>query len=649
MTTILHQIVVDMVLKSSGGAMPGLAGGGGVSAAAGHLGGLTPQLHEAEGAASKLGETLRHVASGAVDAFTGAVEKVGRFATHLGVAAGAAGVGALTYGVIHLNRELESTNISLASIFQAQGFAGTFTGAMGMARDQVAKMKKDIQTLPGDLGNLTSTMSVLASPAGLAGADPDQMRQLAGKTMLASSILLGSRFGTQQSLDVGAREMAMILSGHAGGRNDLANVLPGIAGHAHDISSMTPEQRLAAVNKALDALTKDSAAAFGTSWTAVYTTLIDNFKYKLLAPTSAPLFEHIKADIIKINGWFAANDQRVGRFAQVLGDDLARAWDRGVATAEEWGPVVVNFAKDVRNELEVVWTRFGPSIEAAGGALKEAMQNGTALHEIEKVLKLYAEVKLGKGALSIGGGAFNALGGGGALSSLLGGGEAAGAGIGLAGAGVAASVLAVAALAAAGALHAAADSGSQYHDEAVRGLKDVTRSFDHLTDELELHVMPSLEAMGTKGLPIVSKLLDLEANIIGGQAAMFTNPQALFGDVLRLMGQGTPGQKKFFDMLADDISPKMTATPALESPNRDKVLDVRSLGPLAQAIESEKAASKRKQVPAGLGTTNIQKVEIVSTSNADPNRVAVILYKKVVDLSRHPKASPDVPDYSASR
>src|ERR1700722_15240392 len=98
-----------------------------VARATGKLGELDRAGQRVGGAIDAVGGKLASFGGAVADAFTGAVERVGA----LGAAVGSLGVGAalaaVTYGAGHLNNELEQTNLSLAAIFQAQGYTSTFT------------------------------------------------------------------------------------------------------------------------------------------------------------------------------------------------------------------------------------------------------------------------------------------------------------------------------------------------------------------------------------------------------------------------------------------------------------------------------------------------------------------------------------------
>ena len=79
-----------------------------------------------------------------------------------------------------------------------------------------------------------------------------------------------------------------------------------------------------------------------------------------------------------------------------------------------------------------------------------------------------------------------------------------------------------------------------------------------------------------------------------------------------------------------------------------------SVAGLAAANEAmgkiDAAAAKKKKVAkhgGGGGGTNIQKVEIVVTSNNEPGRVARLVVDEIAKLRRNPRSSPFRDDYGA--
>jgi hypothetical protein len=74
----------------------------------------------------------------------------------MGFAAGgfAAAMGAVHQGAMGVNKELETTQISLAAVLNAQGQASSLPDAMEQASNWVRQMKIDARDLPGEFSDL---------------------------------------------------------------------------------------------------------------------------------------------------------------------------------------------------------------------------------------------------------------------------------------------------------------------------------------------------------------------------------------------------------------------------------------------------------------------------------------------------------------
>lgn len=177
--------------------------------AAGKLAELDRSSRSAGSALANLGGKLASFGGAVSEAFTSAVERVGTLGAAVAGMGVATAFAAVAYGAGHLNNELEQTNLSLAAIFQAQGYTSNFTDAMTLAADQVGKMKQDVKALPGDLGQLAAIMKTIATPGAQAGMSPDAMRQLSGRAMLVGGIEQlppTSSRASSRSSSAGARE-----------------------------------------------------------------------------------------------------------------------------------------------------------------------------------------------------------------------------------------------------------------------------------------------------------------------------------------------------------------------------------------------------------------------------------------------------------
>src|SRR5689334_8082961 len=106
-------------------------------------GNLEGKLGAATAKTQDLHSSLGKLSSG----FTAIVERAGEVALTIGKWAGAGALGAVAYGIFHINKELETTSISLASMFGANGFSKDMTQGMQMSGDILAKMRKDAAAL----------------------------------------------------------------------------------------------------------------------------------------------------------------------------------------------------------------------------------------------------------------------------------------------------------------------------------------------------------------------------------------------------------------------------------------------------------------------------------------------------------------------
>jgi len=314
-------------------------------------------------------ESVGRSISGAMNAAADAVASVG-----IGVAkwGGLALFTGAAYGVGQLNNQLEQTHISLAAIFQAQGLANNFAGGMRLATDQVTKMKTDVQTLPGTFGQLAQLMQTTATTGIGAGMDADALRKFAGRTMLTASIVAPTIDNNLLS-----KEIVNLLAGKAGTHNILGLRL-GLQGEeAHKFNALSPEERLKKLNEIYDKY-KDATEAISHSWRSQFTTLKDIALYQVLQPITKPLFDKVKADLVKVNDYFTRHKTEVEHYVNIVAYRLAGAWDSVVSTVEKLKPIFEWLGK----KLET----FHPS-----DILKGAKETA----------EIYAGLKVGSAALSM--------------------------------------------------------------------------------------------------------------------------------------------------------------------------------------------------------------------------------------------------------
>ena len=542
---------------------------------------------------------------------------------------GAAAVGALAYGVVGVNNELEKTQISLAAIFNANGVSN-FAGGMSIAAEQMAKMRRDAAALPGEMKDLVGIFRMVTVPGFQAGGTVDQLRKLSGAAMAAGSVM-------GLPMDQVARETAMLLQGRAGGHNVLGMDL-GI--RAHGFNEKSSAERLKIVTAELGKF-EPAIAAFGNSFEGLSSTFRDHAKL-LLGTATLPLFERVKATFAQSNKYLDENSEKLHTIANTVGVKLAHGFDYALDTIRRWYPAVESFAINAEHRVAQIWTKIEPTLGKLGEAGRHFLGDPAAIDKIAHVLELYAAVKVGRSALGMAGG----LGG---MASLIGagGGGAAAAGAG-AGAGAAeggfallgGALLPLGLLAGvvAGAIHVLTDETSAWHDDATV-LWDTTKA--ELSEALQ-HLGGAWAAIR----PLAMNLADAMATgLLGAITGAATGIEVLAHGVEGLAGA-----------MADAAGIVATAHSAIASKlanmaadailkEADRALEFHVKRPSAE----ENAAKARAGGGGGGGGTHIQKVEIVVTTNLEPSRIARLVYAALANLARHRTTSPDVRNFSASR
>lgn len=608
-------------------------------------GSVSKDLDKAHGGAQKLGSLLNAVWSSSADygsnlvsSFQGAVEHAGSLLATVTKIGAAAGVGAVVYGIGKLNADLESTQIGLAATFNAFGAVENFSEGTRLAADMVEKMRKDAQALPGEFADLKAFFSLSLSPGLQAGKTPAELEKMSA-TMMATAASL------QVPMDQAAREYAMLLGGRAGAHNILGAKLGLTGAKATAFNAESGAKRAEDIIK----LTKPFDAALPAmehSWDGLTSTLRDTLKHALQLGTAAP-FEHVKATLERINGWFDNNSARVGRWAQQVGDGLALAWDKGVALAEDWWPTILTVAKELGHELSVIWEKVEPAVSKIAEGLKGALGDGSAMRDLKKIVELYALTKVtGVGQTSAAGSALGGVVGAG-IGAMAGnpqagaaiGGEAGGA-LGIAG--VIAGPLGWAAQKGVEIGLASAIAGGPNQEAALDAMGNLGQATQKLTDDFNVKVLPSLEKFAIANINTATMVIDF--------ADKLTRPIDSLGDYLDTLSGHVGMAGDAMIMMYDKLirGPKLGADPAMEAIDRSMVPMSNMMAMAGGKIVdfASQQAFKAKGAGPGAGGTHIQKVEIIVSSTQDANRVAEAVEKRLVNIKRHPTVSGSVPNQS---
>lgn len=566
----------------------------------GKIGGIGAKLKDLHGDFNGLGSALASGFSGALDV----VSDVAKTIAGIG-AAGIAGVAVASGAIVHMNDQLEGTQIALASIFQANGASSTFAAGMGLAATQIGKMRKDAADLPGEFDDLVNIFQTIAPNTFRGGMGADATRQLAAQTMAAAAIM-------RLPMHVAAREMSALIEGRAGAHNILGLRMMGLAGgKAKEFNHLSEEERLKRLSGSMSKLvTPDVLDAFQHSFTGLFSTAKQNFK-TLAITFGNPLFESTKGALEKINNWFTANQPKIDAYAHYLGQKLADAFEYGVNWFQQFGPAIFTFATNAVERMQDVWLKMEPVVAKIGNHLKNFLGDPKAIDKLEHfammglALKIGAPMAgaLGKSALSAVGGEMSA-GGLGTLAELA----------PVAGTLAAALLVLIAAVYGADeAMHQNTESSwaansmwIDIKDNMGAGVKGVTGVFQTMSDNIMNTLDPALQNLGISALGATVAMSWLFKKAVDNAPALLSGVP-IVGPLLAALSTNWSGTGRM-DPHHNTMDPGLV-----------KVKD-----------SSEDRMNKLKTPPTS--QTNIQKVEIVVQSNQDPARIARLTMQELLNV-----------------
>lgn len=620
---------------------------------AGGYGGFQSKIGAVEGAFSRLNSQLQGMGRAVMAPFDAVARKavdVGVGLSKLGIAGG---VGLATYGVTHLNKELESTQISLAAIFGAQGITKNMTQGMAIGADVMRDMRRDAAALPGEFQDLVDIFKTVAIPGFGGGLGVKQLESLSSKLMATGAV-------TGLPMEQVAREAAMLMEGRSGAHNVLGMRLMGLGGNeAERFNKLAPAARIKEMTAAVDKFAP-AIAVFSNSFEGLSTTFLDNAK-RFLGVATEPLFGKIKDTLKDINRWFSDNEAYVNSEAQAIGSKAAHWFEVGKEKIQEWWPAIETFARNASAEVASIWKTVEPYLEKYGPMLQDFLKSPDAIKKIETAAEIYMGTKaagsvlgtaanVGVGALSL----FSTL----KTLGIIGGGGAT-----TVGAGTGAAATMGAAAPAAGALPMtglgvgalAAELGGL--GVIVGTWIETIRAGYKLSEAQQTWTENARTEWETTVADALAKSEESDAALeIFDQAVLQASnayEQGMYAslDALYVIQQHQD--------LVDQQSGKFEQMGA----SMDGVVD--SLGNFSIALGSAASAAldgrytdwqgpptKAKDTPkhpGGGGGAHIQKVEIVVTSNQDPSRIARTVLSELQNLSRHPSISPHANNYSAVR
>jgi len=626
--------VVDVEFRQSGdpSALADKAGG--------KVDALKSKFDATKASSSELGGAFKDLAGNAVGAFTGIVESVGEIGIGLAALAVSTGIAAVTYGVIGLNSELETTKVSLGAVLNASDQAKGIEDGVEKAAGWIAQMKKDARDLPGEFEDLLGIVQSSSGAAFNAGMDVPHFEKVASSVMAASKAL-------HVQTDQAGRELAQLFEGRAGAHNVLGvrlkidahkmyEDLDGVKKHFKDL---TAEGRVKAIEDAVGKF-EPAIKAFGNTYDAQSSTLVDNVK-NLIQIGTKELFGRVVNDLGEINDWFANNRDTVEQYARQAGHWLVDVHDKARKIAEEWIPILKDFGEKAYGKFVELWRDAGPIIEGIAKSVKDFLGDKDSVDRMATLLKLYIVAKAGGAIMGMGPLAGVAKAG---IADLAGGGAVGGAGMAggaamIAAAGVALAVWQGMKLSAEvsdrssdqwkGDVNQARllseDQGGQisYTNEYTRAvLEDAYKNADNFKSTLDGVLSGSIALQDA-----VTNLTESAA-----QAAYDLQDFAI-------------GLKNIQDDLQKSFKDKQDADAADRRDDNSSYLNAMNTNAaMAGGYKKDDPAKKRKDDKAGGGNTTVN-INFTISSNQSPDQIARKVVQKLVDKRRFRTTSSGVPNW----
>jgi hypothetical protein len=248
---------------------------------------------------------------------------------------GATGIGVAMRGITQLHSSIDEAQIGLAGLMTA--ITGTpIAQTMGLARSQVALLRKDAAAGAGELSHYVNSMQMILTPAMQAGASLAQTRDLNRNLLAAGFALRGEEGLNLAPLDVVQAMNTGVISPRT--MQILGAPLQAAGLSQEKFSGMSPAQRIEALNTALKSFAP-AAEAMGKTWSAQMATLKDGVR-DVVRQATRPLFERWTGHLTRANEWLAKNENRLGSIVQGWGAKLLDLWDHLITKAGTYAAIV---------------------------------------------------------------------------------------------------------------------------------------------------------------------------------------------------------------------------------------------------------------------------------------------------------------------
>lgn len=588
-----------------------------------------------------MGDGMQKLSSSFNSMFDSAASSIAGAFTTAAAGISAAVAGAVALGIkegFNFNNESEQAIIGFGTQLAA-GDVGrlpgdtemdNFNNGIRLAQLSVAQMRKDASALPGEFKDLRGIAMSVANPLSQMGYDHNTIEDIAKKTMVAAAAS-----GGRVQMRTAGNEMAMLLHGSAKHNLPLMQLLA--LGDAKAFNKLSERERF---KKIQESLSKRYMAegTYSKSWDAIKTTALDNMR-SLVGGAVNPLFENVKSRLTSLNGekfqrlWSIASKD-----AEKIGNWMSRAFDSAMNTGMEiyrtWMPAVMNFGSQLYNGVKRAFEQVGPIFGQIGATVRAFMNDPDALGKLEGMLGKLVALRVGSGVMGMAGSGISSM----ASSGM---GVAAMAEVAI----PAAVALGAVALAAEGAVHAMTDSQSQYHEEALAmGYLTETSitNLIHNFGELDNATRPFRDSMGVTLVAVVG----IAAEALNMLVVAATAAANAWDTIMNKMPKdaGSWIREKLGYMHEDNNGQFV-----IDRSKDFAELTESQMSIYQKAMDTGLTVEKMKEAKPPSSTTHIHKVEIRVEGNEDPDRVAKVVYNKLIDMGKNPTTSAGGPNSMVNR
>ena len=570
-------------------------------------------LNQVTAKVSDLNKELGHLGKDALKSIDSAFSGFAHTAISAIGMAGAAAGGAFAVGLgktlkegLHFGAMIEEAQLSIATLKSTLGNL-SFDKAREQSTAFVEGLRRDAAALPGEFKDVLEMATSLQPAAHALGLADEQVRKMATR-----GVAMAAALGIQQGTF--AHEMASALQGKVSANMPLARKL-GI--HQSEWSKLKPEERLNYFDK-LFSKADPAVEAYKRTWVGITSNARDQSR-NLARIVAGPLQQSLKDSLSNGLGWLETNESLVQNWARNAGIYIQRAFLWGEQAIHRWGPPLLHFGSVLEKSLTRAFHTAEPYLKRVEDLSLRLLQDPSKLvGGAGAIGGIFAGVKAGSGALSLGGSIAPLLGGGEGIAAL---GAAAGpAALGLAGI----------AVSAAGAVDVLTNVDALGHDLAMAFAGDIAGNIKGIGVEL-LHyaenVRPVVDALGVGFLWAVRSGTE--------QIEMLLKAVNWFGDGLTsLATSARDAASAISDMIPDSLRrPKLGGTDGDIISGLQTQLENERLGNFALRYSPHKsinmpdsAGAPERKIPHQ--TVNVHGgINIRIDGSHDPERVAVNVEK----------------------